>query len=431
MKKIGILILLLTISMTLYGCQSETEEMDEVIYNEYKASFDFFWEAANTNESSPGYGLIRDRYPNNPTLASTASVGFGLTAIPIGIEEGFITYEEGLKRTLGTLDTFLAMDHYHGFFYHFLNMNTAERAGTSEVSVIDTALLIAGALFAGEYFGGEVKEKADVLYAQVDWNWYIDPSRNMFYMGYYPEKSPQFEGHWDFYAEQLIQYVLAAGAPIEAHRMDKEVYYAFQRRTSRYGEGEPFIHSWFGSLFTHQFSHAWLDFRGIVDEEGVDWYQNSVDATIANRQYAIDQSSVFETFSENSWGMTASDGPNGYNGYYGAKPSGFTNDAHQNDGTIPPAGAIGSIVFLEEEVIDAMHYFETIEGLKGDFGYQDSYNFEDGVWIADDVIGINKGITLLMINNYKNGFVWDLFMEIDAIQNGLDYLGFEEAASDE
>lgn len=430
MKKYASLMVLLLIVMTLAACQGETEEplseIEVLMLSEMRGSFDYFWNEANTDPNSVGYGLVRDRAPGNPNMSSIAAVGFALTAIPIGVEQGWISYEEGEARVLGTLQTMLGVSHRHGFFYRFLTLDQAIRSPNSEVSVIDTALLIAGVLTAAAYFDhDEIQSQAYTLYERIDWNWFVDPNRNMFYMGYYPERTPTFTGHWDFYAEQLIMYVLGAGAPNPAHRIDPEVYYSFIRSTRRYGGGEPFIHSWFGSLFTHQFSHAWVDFRYIEDREGVNWHENSIHATIANRQYAISQSVNFRTFGENAWGMTASDGPRGYDGYFGAKPSGFSNDAHRNDGTIPPAGAIGSIVFLPDEVKEAMRYFASIEGLTGDYGFQDSFNFEDDdPWIAPDVIGINKGISLVMLRNYKDAFIWELFMSIPYVQEGLERLEF-------
>jgi len=443
MKKILVNIIVIVCIIFITACDKNditttvlttttTEELsvvDQAILQEMEASFNFFWNQTNKNPDSTGYGLINDRAPGNGnnTLSSIASVGYGLTAIPIGVENGWITAEEGRERALGTLKTFENLYHKEGFYYHFLNIETGVRAGTSEVSVIDTGIFIAGAIFAGEYFGGEVEEKANLLYERINWNWYIDPSRNMFYMGYHPDSAPYFRGHWDFYAEQLILYVLGAGSPNPEHRIDKSVYYTFNRRVASYGGGESFISSWFGSLFTYQFSHTWIDFRDIEDNKGVNWFDNSVNATIANRQYAIDMSSTFSTFGENSWGMTASDGPSGYSGKYGAKPSGYADNSHINDGTIPPSGAIGSIVFLEDEVKDAIMYFETIENLKGTYGYKDAYNFEgDNPWIARDVIGINKGVTLLMLQNYQDEFVWDTFMNNEYIQNGLQYLEFTE-----
>ncbi|HCZ23688.1 MAG TPA: hypothetical protein DHV05_02360 [Acholeplasmataceae bacterium] len=435
MKKILMVLLLL---LVLVGCKEnepiETEEPTRVydtaelaLLAEMEGSFNFFYEQTNTDETSGGYGLINDRYNSNATLASIASVGFGLAGLPIGIEYEWITYDAGFERASKTLDTFLALDHYHGFFYHFLNKQTGARAGLSEVSIIDLALFIAGAITVGEYFGGEVKDKAMDLYERIDWTWYLD-SNNQFFMGYRPESG--FGGHWDFYGEQLILYVLGAGAPNEAYRTNKTVYNSFTRRTASYGGGEPFISSWFGSIFTYQYSHAFLDFRNTEDEAGVNWFENSVNATIANREYAIDMNSVYQTFTANSWGMTASDGPKGYSGYYGSKPSGYTDDAHRNDGTIAPSGALGSIVFTPDLVKNAVLYFESIGGLKGDYGYKDAYNFENSTpWIAQDVIGINKGITMVMIANYFDNIVWEYFMQNENIQNGLEIIGIRPVES--
>ncbi|RJX24944.1 MAG: hypothetical protein C4537_05485 [Acholeplasma sp.] len=437
MKKLIIILLTLWV---LFGC-TEVEEPTPTPPREYDAaellmleemenSFNFFWEQANTDEESGGYGLINDRYPSNVSLSSIASVGFGLAGIPIGIEYEWITYDAGFERAEKTLDTFLAMDHYQGFFYHFLNKQTGERAGTSEVSIIDTALFIAGALTAGEYFGGDVKEKAEDLYERIDWTWYLDPSRNMFYMGYQPGGG--FAGHWDFYGEQLILYVLGAGAPNEAYRTDQSVYNTFIRRQASYGGGETFISSWFGSLFTYQYSHAFIDFRNREDAQGVNWFENSINATIANRKYAIDSHDTFQTFTANSWGMTASDGPRGYNGYYGSKPSGYTDDAHRNDGTIAPAGALGSVVFTPDLVKGAIQYFETIGGLKGEYGYKDAYNFDQTTpWIAGDIIGIDKGITLLMIGNYFDDIIWEQFMKNEYVNLGLERIGILPVESSE
>ncbi len=431
MKKLPLVILVIVSMFTLISCEwgkkttnEDDKFIEQAILEEMEKSFYFFYEQANTDPDSPGYGLIRDRYPDNSSIASIASVGFGLTAIPIGIENGWITYDEGKTRVIGTLHTLRNIEHHNGFYYHFVNINTGKREWNSEVSSIDTALLMAGVLFVGEYFGDEVKTLASELYERVNWNWFVDKNKNMFYMSYYPDRTPSFQDHWDFYAEQLILYFLASGTPNETYRIDPVVYYSFIRDRRAY-KGEPFIHSWFGSLFTYQYSHAWIDFRDIVDKQGVNWFENSVHATIANRQYAIDMANQFKTFSENSWGMTACDGPNGYSGLYGAKPSGYTDDAHKNDGTIPPSGAIGSIVFLEKEVKEAIRYFETIEGLKGKYGYKDSYNFEGKTpWIASNVIGINKGITLLMLQNYRDEFVWKTFMKNEYIQQAIINLEF-------
>jgi|HigsolmetaAR203D_1030402.scaffolds.fasta_scaffold05262_2 Uncharacterized protein conserved in bacteria len=394
---------------------------EPLLETESRASFDFFWKEANTDPDSKGYGLIRDRAPGNPQLSSVASVGFGLTALAIGAERGWVTREEARERALGTLRTLWEhADHINGFFYHFLNMHDASAAKGSEVSVIDTAIAVCGAITAGEYFGGEVRELADQIYRRVDWEWFRDPARNMFYMGYHPGKG--FQGHWDFYAEQLMMYFLAAASP--THPADPDMFYRFTRRVRSYGDGEPFIHSWFGSIFTYQFSHAWFDLRGKQDREGVDWWENSVRASIAHRQFAIDQSETFRTYGPDAWGLTASDGPRGYEGRYGAPPSGFANDQHFVDGTLPPAGALGSIVFTPEESLAALRHYYSIPGLVGEYGLKDAYNTAiDPVWIASDVIGIDKGITLLMIENYRSEFVWKWFMNNEHVQAGLQKTG--------
>jgi hypothetical protein len=392
-------------------------DIEEVIEYEMKGSFDFFWEQANTEPDSPGYGLLRDRYPGSEGIASIASVGFGLTAYLIGIEKGYITTEQGAERTSKTLDTLLGMDREEGFYYHFVDMKTGKRAWESEVSSIDTAILMMGVLSVGEYFGGEIQTKARELYDEVNWPWFIDPERNMFYMAYRPGKG--FEGHWDFYAEQLMLYVLAAGS--DTHPVDKMPYYTFTRHYAKYGDGQPFIHSWFGSIFTYQFSHAWIDFRDITDKKDVNWFQNSVEACLAQYNFATNMDDKYETLGPNAWGLSASDGPDGYNGLYGAPPSGFDNKQNFIDDTIPPYGAIASIVFLPDQAQQAMKYYYSLDSLKSKYGFVDAFNLSRN-WYAKDVIGIDKGITLLMLANYQDDTVYKIMMENDQILAGLTRL---------
>lgn len=392
-------------------------DIDEIIEFEMKGSFDYFWEQANTDMDSPGYGLIRDRYPGSEGIASIAAVGFGLTAYLVGIEKGYITREAGMERVNHTLDTLLALDRVEGFYYHFLDMKTGKRAWNSEVSSIDTAILMMGVLSAGEYFAGEIETKAQELYEEVNWTWFLDESRNMFYMAHRPEKG--FEGHWDFYAEQLMLYVLAAGS--DTHPIDSLPYYTFTRHKAKYGTGQPFIHSWFGSIFTHQFSHAWIDFRGRTDKKEVNWFENSVEASLAQVNFAAAMDEKYLTLGPNAWGLTACDGPDGYNGLYGAPPSGFDNKAHLVDDTVPPAGAIGSIVFVPEAAERAMAYYYSLDQLNGKYGFLDAFNLSRD-WYASDWIGIDKGITLLMLANYQDNIVYKITMENKSILQGLNLL---------
>jgi hypothetical protein len=384
---------------------------------EMEGAFAFFWEQANTDPQSPGYGLVRDRYPGSPGIASIAAVGFALTAYPIGVEKGYVTREQAAERVRGTLDTLLRLPREHGFFYHFLDMKTGRRAWNSEVSSIDTSILLMGVLTAGDYFGGDIQARAEQIYREVEWPWFLDPSRQMFYMAYRPEQG--FEGYWDFYAEQLMLYVLAAGSP--THPVDEQPYYRFKRHVARYGDGEPFIHSWFGSLFTYQFSHAWLDFRGTVDREGVDWFTNSVRAARAHYDYAVAMQPKFKTLGPLAWGLSACDGPNGYEGAYGAPPSGYDNKAHKVDDTVPPYAAIASILFLPDQALQAMGNYYGIPELRSRYGFRDAYNLSRN-WYATDVIGIDKGIALLMLANAENDLVYRITMNNPHLRRGLERL---------
>ncbi|MEN4098931.1 MAG: glucoamylase family protein [Anaerolineaceae bacterium] len=407
-------------TITLTPTPTPAPTIEDIIEFEMRGSFDFFWEQANTDEGSPGYGLIRDRYPGSEGISSIASVGFGLTAYIIGVEKGYITHQQASERVSRTLDTLLQLDRVEGFYFHFLYMDSGKRAWNSEVSNIDTAILMMGVLSAAEYFGGEIAEKAQQIYDGINWRWFVDEDRDKFYMAFYPEKG--FVGHWDFYAEQLMLYILAAGS--DTFPIEPSTYYTFKRRYGRFGDGQPFIHSWFNSIFTYQFSHAWIDFRNYVDRDGVNWFQNSVDASLAHYNYATRMQHKFETIGPLAWGLTASDGPDGYDGRYGAPPSGFDNTAHRIDDTVPPCGAIGSIIFLPEQAKRAMMNYYSIEPLISRYGFKDAYNLSRN-WFATDVIGINKGISLLMLANYQNDLVHSIMMNNEIIQRGMQRLGFE------
>lgn len=394
--------------------------LTEATEAEAKACFKYLWELAQTDESTGAYGLVRDAYPHNNNVASTAVTGYALAAIPYAIEKGWITEEEGKERAEKTMDTILSLDNHSGFLYHFINMQNGRRSGTSEVSVIDTGILLCGMIVAGEYFGGTVKEKAMQYYDSIDWNFYLDENRQMFYMGYTPEKG--FEGHWDYYGEQLMLYVLSAGS--YTYPLDKTPYYTFKREEGSY-RGYTFVNSWHGSIFTYQFSHAFVDFRGLVDEQGMDWYQNSVDATLAAREYCIFNKDKYATYGENSWGLTASLTKDGYDGKLGVAPSGAGNTGHKAEGTIAIAGALGSFPFAPEYCISALENYASIDRLMGDYGLYDAYNLEQN-WYAKAYIGIDKGISLLMIANYESDIIWDLFMQNENVQKGMDVLGFTE-----
>jgi len=396
---------------------------NQVLELEAKACFNFFWNEANTDKSSLGYGLIRDKTGEaTKNMASIASVGFGLSAIVIGIERGWITRVAGQERAQGTLNTFLHhAEHCEGFFFHFLNMETAQKyeAFYDCASIIDTSIFLNGALTAAAYFGGEIKEQFEQIYQRVNWQRYYDEEKNCYYMGYTPEGGGF--GHWDMYAEQLMQYILGVASP--THPVPAKIYQGFARDLGRYGQYE-FYNSPGGSLFTHQYSHAWFNFKDWVDYEGINWFENSVTATLAARQYCIDHAKVFKTFSKNSWGLTACEGPSGYKGY-GSAPFHPTCDALINDGTVAPAAAAGSLIFTPEESIAALeHFYYHVPQLWSRYGFLDAYNL-DLNWVADIVIGIDKGITLMMIENYRSNLIHDLYMNHEIVKKATALLGWK------
>lgn len=394
-------------------------KVQQILALEEKLSFDFFWNEVSQTEE--GYGLIVDN-TKNTDVASIASVGFGLSGIPIAVENHWITKEEGKIRAIKTLNTFLKhVEQKEGFFIHFVRMEDGKRTWHSEISIIDTALFLMGALVVGEYFGGELYDLFEELYSRVNFQWYLDKSKNQFYMGYNYERG--FWGNWDRYAEQLIMYFLGVSSP--TYPVDPSVYRSFQRDIGRYKDYE-LIYTYTGSLFTYQFSHAWIDFRKLVDKDGVNWFDNSVKASLANWEYCKDMHSEFKTLHEHSWGLTACDSPTGYRGDFGAPPSWNNNTQHYVDGTVPPCGALGSIVFTPEIVEETVrYYYEKVPELWGTYGFKDAYNLDKN-WFSQVYIGIDKGIGLLMIENHKNGLIWEIVMKNKYINKSLELLEFKK-----
>ncbi len=391
----------------------------DIIKLEEKLCFEFFWNEVSKSEE--GYGLILDN-TRDKDVASIASVGFGLSGIPIGVERGWITKNEGEERAKRTLRTFLnIVEQKEGFFIHFVNMKDGKRTWQSEVSVIDTALFLMGALTVGEYFGGEVKELFERIYSRVNFPWYLDKENNQFYMGYSYERG--FWGHWDKYAEQLIMYFLGVASPTSP--VEPSVYWSFQRDIGRYKDYE-LIYTYTGSLFTYQFSHAWIDFRKIIDKSGVNWFENSVKASLANWEYCKDMHDIYKTLHEYSWGLTACDSPSGYRGDFGTPPSANNNTQHYVDGTVPPCGALGSIVFTPEIVEETVkYYYEKVPQLWGKYGFKDAYNLDKN-WTSEVYIGIDKGIELLMIENYLSGLIWEIVMKNEYIRKAIKILELKE-----
>lgn len=366
-------------------------------------------------EANPANGLVKDSSrPGSPS--SVAVVGFGLTAICIGESRGWIKKEDAYYLILKTLKTFRdTVPNEHGFFYHFLDMRTAQRAWNSEVSSIDTALLLAGALFAGEYYkGSEVETIANELYERVDWPWMLNGKKTLC-MGWKPEDGFLWY-YWDSYSEAMILYALAIGSP--THPIGPECWFEWKRPVDSYKDHKA-IYCNTGSIFTYQYSHAWIDFRSLYEDDpgsgtGVNYFDNSVSAIKANRQFCMDNSGAYKAYGEDSWGLSACLGPEGYRGY-GAKPG----EAF-NDGTIPPCGMAGSFPFDPEAALRGLKklYGDHKDFLYGKYGFKDAFNLDKNWW-AEEYLGIDVGITVLMVENYRSNFVWKIFMKIPAVKNWI------------
>ena len=382
-------------------------------------SFQYFVLAAN-----PANGLVLDKASNTgaPDFkyapSSIAAVGFGLAALPAGVERGWIGRDAAEAQVKTTLKFFYEkMESEHGFFYHFVDMETGKRVWDCELSSIDTSLFLAGALTAAQYFESpEVKDLAKKLYERVDWKWMANGSQHLS-MGWKPGRT-FLSAAWSDYNESMVMYVLALGSP--THPLAPESWAAIKRPRGKY-KGHELIMS--PPLFTHQFSHAFIDFRGKRDAYA-DYFENSVQATLANRQFCIDSSASFKTYGENSWGLTASIGPDGYMAY-GAPPG-----LALHDGTVAPSAAAASIVFTPEYSIAAMrnYYTKYRNELWGRYGFADSFNIGRD-FFAPDAYGINVGPTVLMIENYRSGLIWKLFMSRPEVKKGMKAAGFGKASA--
>ena len=393
-----------------------------------KKAFDFF-----LDHQSLSTGLFADTTGGGD--ASIASTGFGIAALCIGAERGWISKYDAQKRIMLALDAFLPnpskigneepmAEGRYGFFYHFLNINTGKRAGKSEISTVDTAILVCGAITAGEYFAADIQNKAKKIYERVEWDKFLckdkGPYFNIFSMGWSPERG-MLESYWDYYTDEVIMInLLAIGSP--AYPVTPDVFYAWIRNKGAYGSGKEFIYSWHGALFSYQYANAWFDFRNLTDQKGVNWFDNSTNATLASRQFCIDNSDKFKGYAENSWGITSMARPEAYTMHFGTPPTG--NGEPEYDGTISPTGPSGSIVFTPYLSLSALKYMYTnYPGLWGQYGLKDSFDLDKN-WYSTTYYGIGEAMILLPIENFRTGFIWKYFMKSPFVQDALKKAGF-------
>ncbi len=425
-------------------------------------TFRYFWELAN-----PANGLVPDRWPDGalPNFSSIAAVGFGLTAYPIGVERGFVTRADARDRVLATLRFFANAPQgpeatgragYEGFFYHFLNSTTGARYGNDvELSSIDTALLLAGALACQSYFDGadpgeaEIRTLADRLYRAADWN-FLQPRPPLVCMGWSPEQGLH-DHDWRGYDEAMILYVLALGSPTHPASPDASAWTAF---TSTYvwatWNGQEYVA--FPPLFGHQYTQVWVDGRGIRDAymraKGIDYFENSRRAAYAQRAYAISNTAGWAGYGADVWGVTACDGPADGIFEYNGSPRRFWTYAGRgagatftlDDGTLAPTGAAASIPFAPEIAIPALKAMRERYGddLYSTYGFLDAFNpsftftgratagrvVPGKGWFDTDYLGLDQGPIVAMIENYRDGFVWNLMKRNPYVVSGLRRAGF-------
>jgi hypothetical protein len=409
-------------------------DLDTLLLAELKGSVDFFWEYTNRDSASPGYGLTVDATKKR-NIASIAAVGFALTAWVIGAARGYVDATAARDLARGTLRTLLRnVPHYRGFFAHFLYLDTAQRVKLCEYSTIDTALCLNGVITAAAYFhDAEIDELAQALLARVDWAHFVAErdGRTLLRMAYNPDRrgdyvsgDPGFLGWWDMAAEQKMLYLQAAGQLQPA--LARRLYQGFARDTVEHA-GQKIIVNPDGNLFAYLYSKGWLDVRDYVDGDGLDWFNNTRLAVLANRDFCIQQSEHYRTYHANSWGLSAGDSPKGYY-VSGAAPS-LRPPTH--NGTVCIYAGVAALPFAPNEAATlALYLYHEHPRTWGRYGFFDAYNLDvTPGWYSRAVYGIDKGISMIMIENHLTGLVWEVYTQSPGIQAALGVLGFRRRAA--
>ena len=373
----------------------------------------FFWEQASAKT-----GQILDRARNDLSgaldprrQASIASAGFGLSALCIADRRGYLPHAQIVERVKTTLEWHLnSLPEVHGFFYHFSDIETGERYQGAELSSIDTSLLLCGVLTARAYFeDARIQSLAQQIYERVDWPWMLNGGKT-FSMGWKPE-SEFLHSRWKTFCELMMLYLLAIGSP--THAIAPEYWNHFSRPVIHY-KGYDYI-SGDDLLFTHQFSHAWYDFRGKRDAYA-DYFANSVTATRAHKAFCLSRP---KWYSEDYWGITASDSVRGYTAWGGPPKQGHL------DGSVVPSAAAGSLAFLPAECLSVLRAMRSKWGKQawGRYGFVDAFH-PAANWYDRDVLGIDQGISVLMAENLRSGLVWSAFMRNRESVSAMQRAGF-------
>lgn len=423
-----------------------TAEQEKMLDSIQQKTFQFF-----IHEHHPEWGIVKDRAASWAP-SSIAATGFGIPSFAVGVERNWISREEAAQITLKMLQFYknseqsadTAAAGYKGFYYHFHKMDTGTREWRCELSSVDTGLLMMGVIFARNYFNldndteQQIREISTFLLNRIEWNFMEMPGEGDFAhtisMGWYPESGLHHMG-WKGYNEALFLYILAAGSGMENVERSYNAWLKSYKWNTPY---EGYSHAAFPPLFGHQFSQAFIDFRGIadsyMDEKGIDYFENSRRATYVQKLYAIDNPHGWVGYDSLCWGVTASDGPtDSYNfddkkfyGYAGRGTSGPEYN-YFDDGTIAPYASLSSLPFAPEIVLPTIESMFERNGnsIWGKYGFYDAFNHTAN-WVNNDFIGIAQGPMLIMIENFRTGLVWNYVMKDPIIQEGLNKLGFKK-----
>jgi hypothetical protein len=419
-------------------------ESDDALLDRFqRAAFDYFLEQGN-----PDNGLVADT-SRQGSPASIAVTGFALSCYPVGVERGWMTRANAASQSLAALRFFHGSAQggqpdatgYKGFYYHFLDMKTGKRVWLSEVSLIDTTLLLAGVLTAASYFDGEaaneteIRGLADLIYRRIDWQW-ARGGVSTVRQGWKPESRFIHYG-WDGYDEAIILYVLGLASPTHALPGHSYVNWTATYQWEDIYDTELL---YAGPLFIHHFSQAWIDFYGIRDqfmrEKKCDYFENSRRAAYVQREYARRNPFSYGGYGKDCWGITACDGP-GFKTIdidgtkrrllgYAARGAPYGPD----DGTIAPCAAVASLPFAPELALGALrhfcaHYPDMIHGSRLPSAFNPTLA-SDGPsgWISEGYFGLDQGIVVLMIENYRSGLIWNLMRQCPHVGLGLRRAGF-------
>ncbi|HEU0141269.1 MAG TPA: glucoamylase family protein [Bryobacteraceae bacterium] len=401
----------------LIAGQAALSPEDQAFLDELEhAAFLYFWEQAD-----PNTGLVKDRCNvrsgnDTGTVASIAATGFGLTALCIGHSRGFVPLADVRGRVIAALRfLYEKMPAHRGFFYHWADVHSGERTWNSEISSIDTAILLCGVLTCRQHFRyREISRLATLIFNRVNWTW-LSADTSLLPHGWTPELG-FLQYRWDYYSELMMMYLLGLGST--THPLPVQTWHAWKRLTFEY-DGLRYIGS-YAPLFVHQYSQAWFDFRGTRDRYA-NYFQNSTIATQVHRRFCLELSKRYPHFTEDLWGITASDSRNGYVVWGGPPEMGPI------DGTVVPSAAGGSLAFLPRETLRVLKHIRSRYGERtwSRYGFVNAFN-PMTEWYDTDVVGIDTGVTLLMAENLRTGFVWDAFSRNPEVVAALKRAEFTE-----